>query len=141
MNKLSSYGVDGSLLKWLLSFVTNRYQIIRLKNSFSRNIKVSFGVPQGSHLGPLLFNIFINDISNVFKHSKFLLYADDLKIFRRVETINDAHCLQQDLDNLNLWSETNKLYFNISKCHVVHFSRSMNVFTLNYSINGSCDSR
>jgi len=53
-----------------------------------------------------------------------------------VETINDAHCLQQDLDSLNSWSKTNKLYFNTSKCHVVHFSKNMNIFTLIYSING-----
>jgi len=136
MSKLSSYGVSGSLLKWLLSFVSNRYQTIRFKNSFSRNSKVSSGVPQGSHLGLLLFNIFINDISEVFKHSKFLLYADDLKVFRQVGTVNDAHCLQQDLDSLSSWSKSNKLYFNTSKCYVVHFSRSMNIFSLIYSING-----
>jgi len=94
------------------------------------------GVLQGFHLGPLLFNIFINDISRVLKYSKLLLYADDLKIFRQVGTAVDAHYLQQDLDNLNSWSITNKLYFNISKCHVVHFSRSSNVLTFTYSLNG-----
>jgi len=136
MNKLSSYGVGGPLLSWLLSFITNRYQLIRFNNCFSRCIEVPSGVPQGSHLGPLLFNIFINDISKVLKHSKFLLYADDLKIFRQVRTAADAHCLQQDLNNLDSWSKTNKLYFNISKCHVVHFSKSPNVLTFNYSLNG-----
>jgi len=134
-NKLSSYGVGGSLLNWLSSFVTDRFQIIKFKNSFSRVIRVSSGVPQGSHLGPLLFNIFINDISNVFKHSNFLLYADDLKIFRQVKTV-DAQCLQQDLDSLALWSKTNKLHFNTSKCHVVHFSKCRSVIASSYSLNG-----
>jgi len=101
INKLSSYGVGGPLLSWLLSFITNRYQLIRFNNIFSRYIEVPSGVPQSSHLGLLLFNIFINDISRVLKYSKLLLYADDLKIFRQVGTAADAHCLQQDLDNLN----------------------------------------
>jgi len=136
INKLSSYGVGGPLLSWLSSFITNRYQLIRFNNFVSRYIEVPSGVPQGSHLGPLLFNIFINDISIVLKYSKLLLYADDLKIFRRIGTAADAHCLQQDLDSLHSWSITNKLNFNISKCHVVHFSRSPSVLTFTYSLNG-----
>jgi len=134
--KLFSYGVGGSLLSWLQGFITNRYQLIKFNDFFSRYIEVPSGVPQGSHLGPLLFNIFINDISKVLNYSKLLLYADDLKIFRQVRTAVDAHRLQQDLDNLNSWSITNKLHFNISKCHIVHFSRSSSVLTFTYSLNG-----
>jgi len=65
-----------------------------------------------------------------------LLCANDLKIFYQVRTVNDAHCLQHDLDSLNSWSKITKLYFNISKCYVVHFSRSINVFSFIYSLNG-----
>jgi len=119
LNKLSSFGGGDPLLNWLSNFIINRNQLIRFNNSFSRNIEVSSGVLQGSHFDPLLFNIFINDISNVFKYSKFLLYADDLKIFRRVRTVENVLCQQRDLDDLNSWSKINKLYFNISKCHVV----------------------
>jgi len=58
-----------------------------------------------------------------------------LKSFTR--TVNNAYCLQHDLNSLNLWSKITKLYFNISKCYVVHFSRSVNVFSFIYSLNGA----
>lgn len=69
------------------------------------NATSSPGVPQGSHLGPLLFNLFINDITDVFKHCKFLLYADDLKIFRRINEPNADLLQLQESKRCNLQSK------------------------------------
>ena len=95
------------------------------------------GVPQGSHLGPLLFNLFINDICDVFSkvHSKFLLYADDLKIFLSFGNREDVLLLQYDLDRLIEWCDTNKLDFNLSKCNVVRFSRKRDIILYDYKLN------
>lgn len=114
-------------LKWLESFVVQRSQIVKFNDCFSRVIEVSSGVPQGSHLGPLIFNLFINDIKNVFRNCKFLLYADDLKIFRRIDSPADAYGMQLDLLRLSSWSSANNLHFNLSKCQVIRFSRKRNL--------------
>lgn len=121
--KLRAFGIDGSMLKWLSSFITNRSQVVKFKNCFSRIINATSGVPQGSHLGPLLFNIFINDIKEVFTHCKFLLYADDLKVFCRINRSDEADLMQLDLSRLGSWSNINNLHFNLSKCSVIHFSQ------------------
>lgn len=73
---------------------------MKFNECLSKEIAVRSGVPRGSHLGPLLFVLFINDISGVFLSSRFSLYADDLKIYRSVTSIEDAELLQLDLDRL-----------------------------------------
>ncbi len=87
----------------------------------SREIFVSFGVPQGSHIGPLLFIIFINDIIACFKNCLFILFADDLKIYKIIETIEDHKLLQLDLNNLIKYCKRKKLYLSVSKCQTMSF--------------------
>ena len=93
------------------------------------------GVPQGSVLGPLFFNLFINDISLCFKKSKFLLYADDLKIFLRTESLRDCFDLQNDLNNLSEWCRLNSLHLNLDKCFHVSFYRSLHPINFVFSIS------
>jgi len=89
------------------------------------------GVPQGSVLGPLLFNIYVNDIPDVVS-SPILLFADDIKIFRCIKTHQDYIQLQSDLNHLSEWSLRWKLKFNISKYNVLHlrFSHQQHIYYL-----------
>ena len=123
-----------NIFSWLSSFLSGRYLRVKYKECYSSRFLALSGVPQGSHLGPLLFNLFINDICNVFVHSKFLLYADDLKIFLSVRNRDDSLLLQHDLDRLSDWCDTNKLVFNLSKCNVVRFSRKRVITLFDYKI-------
>ena len=80
------------------------------------------GIPQGSVLGPLLFVIFINDMPDVVKKSICKLFADDCKLYRAIENEADTK-LQEDLANLERWSNEWQLPFNATKCKVMHFGR------------------
>jgi hypothetical protein len=103
--KLSIVGIGDPLLSWINTYLTNRKQKVRITSHRSREIKVTSGVPQGSHLGPVLFSIFINDIKNVIRHSLFLLYADDLKLFYNIRSEQDCVRIQDDLCRVQ-WSRT-----------------------------------
>jgi hypothetical protein len=103
LKKLDTLGIGDHLLSWLQSFLHDRKQYVILEGIKSRCVKVSSGVPQGSHLGPVLFSLYIN----VINHRKFLLFADDLNFFRRIVNTSDCFLLQADLDAVQLWCNNN----------------------------------
>ena len=74
---MNTYGIRGVALDWLRSYLTNREQYVCINNVNSNPKTIQYGVPQGSILGPLLFLIFINDISKCTNRFKYILYADD----------------------------------------------------------------
>ena len=126
LGKLSSYGIGGKLHDWVREFVTGRTQIVRVNGSSSKPADVLSGIPQGSVLGPLLFVIYINDITDNLK-SDSLLYADDTKIFRRIKSKEDAEKLQSDLNMLEEWSRKWLLKFHPDKCHVLTLGKFENI--------------
>lgn len=131
--KLHSIGIRDPILSWLISYVTNRKQIVKVKNFISEPFNIPSGVPQGSHLAPLLFILFINDIH--FNDSQKLLFADDLKLFRLIKSTSDSILLQNDLNRLSVWCKNNKLLLNVDKCKVMTFSRSRNPVIHNYYLD------
>ena len=81
------------------------------------------GVPQGSVLGPIMFGIYVNDlIDGIDSHIN--LFADDTKLMRRVQNIDDCKMLQKDIERINEWSKTWNMEFNVKKCKVMEFGKS-----------------
>ena len=117
--KLAAYGIRGKLLDWIKSYLTNRQQKVVLNGASSDWLRVYSGVPQGSVLGPLLFNIYVNDIPSVVE-SQTLMFVDDTKIFRKIQSKSDFLQFQQDINNLFTWSVKWQLKFNISKYFILH---------------------
>jgi Reverse transcriptase (RNA-dependent DNA polymerase) len=123
VDKLENNGIDGVMREWFLSYITGRKQKVQLGNFTSRSIDVTSSVVQGSHLGPLLFSLFINDINEIIHDANFCVYADDLKIYREINSQDDARILQGNLDRLNHYVLQNKLSLNVKKCVAVSFTR------------------
>ena len=134
--KLWSVGITDKLWSWFRSYLFNRSQVVSINNQLSDPLPVKSGIPQGSILGPLLFIIYINDLSSSISYSNLLKFADDVKCYRAICNSNDSLGLQLDIDSLFQWSLDNKLSFNINKCTVLQYKPSTNTnFDTSYHIN------
>ena len=119
--KLRHVGISGFLLQWLSDFLLERKQCVVINGIHSPWPDVLSGVPQGTLLGPVLFLIYIDDSVHRIINSSILLYADDTKLYQRIDKVDPKNSgLQGDLDRLLDWSKTWQLNFNASKCKVLH---------------------
>lgn len=141
LKKLHYYGLSDNLINFFTSYLINRKQYVFYKGYLSSRFTVQSGVPQGSNLGPCLFTIMINDLCDRVISSKPLLFADDLKLLKYITNQSDADELQDDLNRVYQWAEDNNMKFNISKCHLMSFSRSTQFINNNYYLNGILISR
>jgi len=116
--------VNHSLLLFkLIRFPWNLLTWISSYFNVSKLTYVTSGVPQGSHLGPLLFTLFINDFSSIITHSCVLMYADDVRLCLSYKYIASGFNLQSDIDCFQGWCEYNLLNLNCLKCNVMTFYR------------------
>jgi len=129
LNKLDKLNLPPFLFRWLRSYLSNRRFRVSIRGSFSSWSFATSGVPQGSVLGPTLFNIFINDLPSYLRYSLCLLFADDLKIYRTINSASDYLLLQSDLSAVAKWAKDNRMSFNISKSAVLHLGYNNHKFT------------
>ena len=124
LRKLEHYGMRGTPLNWLKSYLHNRLQYTEIDNTLSDPDSIKCGVPQGSILGPLLFLIYINDIMHASSTLKFYLFADDTTIFySSKQTPNvQQQTLNTELEKVNAWLNCNKLSLNVGKSCYLKFS-------------------
>lgn len=137
LKKLEHYGIRGLVLDWLTSYLNHRKQYVQLNNITSDLYDVICGVPQGSILGPKLFILYINDICNVSKLFKFVIFADDTNIFSSHENIHTlSRLVSTELDKLHVWFSINKLSLNVSKTNYMVFT-NRKVNHINVTIAGT----
>ncbi|MCP4487830.1 MAG: reverse transcriptase family protein, partial [Gammaproteobacteria bacterium] len=129
--KLRGYGICNGIISWIRSFLTNRFQRVKIGSTYSTWLPVTSGVPQGSVLGPLLFLLYVNDLPESFPSAvTSKLFADDLKLYAPV---SDSYSLQHALHLLLEWCSMWQLHIQPLKCHVLPIGCAINddtVFSL-----------
>lgn len=133
--KYDRIGVHDGLLTWLYSYLTGRNMSVKIGDYVSSSFPVTSGVPQGSHLGPFLFLLYMNDVNTILKCLK-LSYADDLKLYFVIKEPSDAIFLQQQLEVFAEWCRINRMSLNVSKCSVISFGRKRSLLHHDYTLTG-----
>lgn len=136
LRKLDILGFSSHLINFLRSYLTGRVSFVSYRGCCSGEILATSGVPQGSVLGPLLFNLFINDLSDIIA-VPHLLYADDLKLFSTVSNLNDCVRLEESLQTIQEWASLSSLPLNIAKCEVMTYTLNHQFIEHPYKINNS----
>ncbi|XP_053702104.1 uncharacterized protein LOC128747907 [Synchiropus splendidus] len=125
VHKLEQLGVETSMCNWLLDFLTNRTQSVRVGGNTSSVISQNIGSPQGCVLSPLLFTLLTHDCRPKYSSNHILKYADDTMVVGLIQD-NDELVYREEVQHLVDWCETNNLALNLDKTKeiVVDFGRS-----------------
>ena len=127
LKKLESYNIGGKLLKWLESFLSDRYQRVIVQGINSESEKVKSGVPQGTVLGPILFILYINNITEVIRNAAVMIFADDSKLIMDIEEEEDRIKLLDDLKAVITWAEENKMELNETKFMLLQHGNNVDI--------------
>ena len=124
LKKLEVCGINSKLINWIRSFLTNRMQGVVINGQISVLALIISGVPQGTVLGPILFLIFINDISHCISDSIIRCFADDTRVSRSIRCEEDVALLQLDLHKVIQWSETNNMSLHKDKFEYMSYQHN-----------------
>ena len=126
LTKLQDVGASTSVLQWLNSYLTNRYEVVRIHSAVSDPLPIEYGVPQGSILGPLLFSIYINDFPEAPRNCSTEWYVDDTRLFLSQDIRRIVKEMNEDLLRVRNWCFRNRLLLNPDKTKLIVFgSRQM----------------
>lgn len=138
INKLKSIGVPSDITNWVTSYLLNRKQYVEIEGSRSRFLDVFSGVPQGSVLGPVLFNIYINDLAEAIDTSVSVkLFADDCILFKVINSTADQQVLNRNIGNLEAWCSEWNMVINLEKTAHLCITNKINKLHFKYDIKGS----
>ena len=133
LDKLKTFNFDVNSCQLIESYLTNRTQTTFINGCSSEEGQVTYGVPQGSVLGPKLFLMFINNLITCMQHCKYFLYADDIVMFKTLDTRHQAldfSLFQQDILSIENWCLQNELTINIKKTKVQYFFQQIVTLTV-----------
>ena len=120
LKKFKFYNFDPSLINLLSNYLNERFIRVNIEGNLSKSEQIEVGVPQGSVLGPLLFIIFINDLTRLRLSSTLLLFADDTTMYLCGKDLNEVLAkVKQDLHLVKDWLAHNRLILNLSKTQAI----------------------
>ena len=122
IKQVESFGIHGSALTWIDSFLTDRRQQVRANGELSEFKPVKSGVPQGSILGPVLFTLYVNDIPSELD-TFISMYADDTKLYTAITSESSVASLKSDLKKLEAWALLMQMKFHPLKCKIMHLGK------------------
>ena len=120
--KIEKLGISGNLLTLIKVFLTNRQQCVLINGLSYDWTEVSSGVPQGSVLGLLLFILYVNDLPSEVS-SFCMLFADDAKLYKDLQNLEDFEMIQNDIEKLYQWTIKWRMFFNVDKCKILHIGK------------------
>ena len=124
LQKMELLGISGNILKLLRNYLNDRKQSTLANGIASGLANVMCGIPQGSTVGPLMYIIYMNDVSTSLKYCKYQPYADDTVLYLsgnivNIDDVTNRLCM--DLKSFKTWCDMNKLTLNVKKTKYITF--------------------